>query len=97
MASATAGKPSQGSGTPPGQRAWQFVRGIFGAQVSSAARERRDTIVLLLALGLVVLPHFEHIAWWAISVLTVLWVWRLWLALSQRPLPPRLPPAPKRF
>jgi transglutaminase-like putative cysteine protease len=89
MASATAGKPSQGSGTPPGQRAWQFVRGIFGAQVSSAARERRDTIVLLLALGLVVLPHFEHIAWWAISVLTVLWVWRLWLALSQRPLPPR--------
>jgi transglutaminase-like putative cysteine protease len=78
-----------GRRAPSVQRAWQFVRGIFGPQVSSAARERRDTIVLLLALAFVVLPHFDHIAWWAISVLTALWVWRLTLALSQRPLPPR--------
>lgn len=86
---ATAAKLANGARPPRLRRSWNALRALFGPQVSSAARERRDTIVLLLALALVVLPHFEHIAWWAISVLTALWVWRLWLALSQRPLPPR--------
>ncbi|HSQ10252.1 MAG TPA: DUF3488 and transglutaminase-like domain-containing protein, partial [Burkholderiaceae bacterium] len=62
---------------------------LFGPQTSSAARERRDTLVLLLAVGLVVVPHFEHLAWWATSVVLLLLVWRVWLTLAQRPLPGR--------
>jgi transglutaminase-like putative cysteine protease len=65
-----------------------FAR-IFGPQASSAARERRDTLVLLLAVALVVVPHFEHLAWWATSVVVLLLVWRVWLTLVQRPLPGR--------
>jgi protein-glutamine gamma-glutamyltransferase len=62
---------------------------LFGPQTSSAARERRDTLVLLLAVALVVVPHFEHLAWWATSVVLLLLVWRVWLTLAQRPLPGR--------
>lgn len=66
------------------------VARLFGPQTSSAARERRDTLVLLLAVGLVVAPHFEHLAWWVIAVLVGLLAWRVWLTLAQRPLPGRL-------
>ena len=66
------------------------VARLFGPQTSSAARERRDMLVLLLAVGLVVAPHMEHLAWWANSVLALLLVWRVWLTLAQRPLPGRL-------
>src|SRR4030095_3459739 len=62
---------------------------LFGAQNSSAARERRDILVLLLAVGLVVAPHMEHLPWWANSVLALLLTWRVWLTISQRPLPGR--------
>lgn len=58
-------------------------------QVSTAARERRDLLVLLAALGFVVLPHFGHLPWWASALLLVLWFWRLWLVIAQRPLPGR--------
>ncbi len=66
------------------------VARLFGPQTSSAARERRDTLVLLLAVALVVAPHFEHLAWWVTAVLLALLVWRVWLTLTQRPLPGRL-------
>ena len=62
---------------------------LFGPQTSSAARERRDTLVLLLAVALVVTPHFEHLAWWATAIVVLLLVWRIWLTLAQRPLPGR--------
>ncbi len=62
---------------------------LFGPQTSSAARERRDMLVLLLAVALVVIPHFEHLPWWATSVVSLLLVWRVWLTLAQRPLPGR--------
>ena len=42
---------------------------LIGPQMSSAARERRDMLVLLLAVTFVVMPHFEHLVWWATSVL----------------------------
>jgi transglutaminase-like putative cysteine protease len=75
------------------RRAWQALRlagaGLMQPQVSSAARERRDTIVLLAAVALVVVPHFEHLPWWATSLLLLLWAWRLWLALSRGALPGR--------
>ena len=54
---------------------------LFGPQVSSAARERRDMLVLLLAVAFVVIPHFEHLVWWATAVLVLLFVWRAFLTV----------------
>jgi transglutaminase-like putative cysteine protease len=70
--------------------AFEPLRRLFAPQVSSAARERRDMTVLLLAVALVVLPHFEHLPWWAASVLMLLLVWRGFLTLAQQPLPGRM-------
>jgi transglutaminase-like putative cysteine protease len=81
---------SNGTRLGPWQQLRRFLLTLLAPQVSSAARERRDTLVLLLALAFVVLPHLQHTAWWASMVLAVLWTWRFWLALTQRPLPPRL-------
>ena len=47
-------------------------------------------LVLLLAVALVVVPHFEHLPWWATSVFSLLLIWRVWLTLVQRPLPGRI-------
>ena len=87
-ASAINGNGSSGR-LGPWQRLRRFTLSLLAPQVSSAARERRDTLVLLLALAFVVLPHLNHTAWWATGVLVALWTWRFWLALTQRPLPPR--------
>jgi transglutaminase-like putative cysteine protease len=75
------------------QRVWQSLReagsGFVQPQVSSAARERRDNLVLLAAVALVAVPHFEHLPWWAASLVLLLWLWRLWLTLSRGSLPGR--------
>lgn len=63
---------------------------LFAPQVSSAARERRDMLVLLLAVTFVVVPHFEHLVWWSTAVLVLLLLWRFILTLTQRPMPSRL-------
>jgi hypothetical protein len=63
---------------------------VFGPQTSSAARERRDVLVLLVAVALVVFPHFEHTAWWATGIVLLLLTWRVWITLAQRPLPGRV-------
>lgn len=63
---------------------------VFGPQTSSAARERRDILVLLAAVAFVVLPHIEHLPWWATAVVLLLLVWRVWLTVAQRQLPGRL-------
>ncbi len=70
-------------------RARWFAAALVQPQVSSAARERRDLLVLLAAVALVVAPHFDHLAWWATAILALLWLWRLWLALTQRQAPGR--------
>jgi len=73
------------------QGAGARLRHLFGwltrAQVSSAARERRDTIVVLLAVAFVALPQFEHLPLWAIGVIGLLWTWRAWITVSNLPLP----------
>jgi transglutaminase-like putative cysteine protease len=71
------------------QRLRQLRDALLQPQVSSAARERRDLLVLLAALAFVVAPHFEHLPWWATALLVVLWFWRVWLVVAQRPLPGR--------
>lgn len=70
-------------------RSWDASVRLFGPQTSSAARERRDMLVLLFAVALVVVPHFEHVAWWATAIVLLLLIWRVWLTITQRPLPGR--------
>lgn len=74
-----------------GRRAAAQLRALAGwfakAQVSTAARERRDTLVLLFAVAFVALPQFEHLPWWAIGVTSLLWSWRAWITLRNLPLP----------
>ena len=70
-------------------RLGQFATALWAPQVSSAARERRDALALLVAVACVMAPHFTHIPPWMIGVLALLWFWRLWLVLAQRPLPSR--------
>ncbi|HUL63050.1 MAG TPA: DUF3488 and transglutaminase-like domain-containing protein [Burkholderiaceae bacterium] len=83
------------NGTRSGRsrQVWNALRtatsGFVAPQVSSAARERRDTLVLLGAVALVVSPHFDHLPWWATSLLVLLWAWRFWLTLSRGALPGR--------
>jgi transglutaminase-like putative cysteine protease len=84
---------ANGSRNGRSRQMWNALRaatsGFVAPQVSSAARERRDTIVLLGAVALVVSPHFEHLPWWATSLLVLLWSWRLWLTISRGALPGR--------
>jgi transglutaminase-like putative cysteine protease len=68
---------------------WQRAAQLAQPQVSTAARERRDMLVLLAAVGLVVAPHIDHLPWWANAVLALLFGWRTWLTITQRPLPGR--------
>ncbi len=70
-------------------RVRQLLSSLLQPQVSSAARERRDVLVLLAAVALVVAPHFDHLAWWATAILVLLWFWRVWLTVTQRPAPGR--------
>lgn len=67
-----------------------FVSWLTRAQVSSAARERRDVMVLLFAVAFVALPQFEHLPGWAIGVVALLWCWRAWITLRNLPLPGRV-------
>jgi len=70
-----------------GARLRAFAAWLTRAQVSSAARERRDVMVLLLAVAFVALPQFEHLPPWAIGVIGLLWCWRVWITLRNLPLP----------
>ena len=73
-----------------GARLRAFVSWLTRAQVSSAARERRDVMVLLFAVAFVALPQFEHLPAWAIGVVSLLWGWRAWITLRNLPLPGRV-------
>ena len=78
---------------PPGGRVarrLEPLRRLFGPQMSSGARERRDVVVLLLAVTFVVVPHFEHLPWWATALLLLMLFWRGFLTVAQQPLPGRL-------
>ncbi|GAB4469295.1 MAG: protein-glutamine gamma-glutamyltransferase TgpA [Burkholderiaceae bacterium] len=86
---AAAANPSRSSLRDARARARQLAAALMQPQVSSAARERRDVLVLLAAVALVVAPHFDHLAWWATAILLLLWLWRVWLTVTQRPAPGR--------
>src|SRR5512145_1797493 len=66
------------------------LKRLFGPQTSSGARERRDILVLLLAVTFVVVPHFEHLPWWATLLLLVMLLWRGVIAARQLSVPGRI-------
>jgi transglutaminase-like putative cysteine protease len=68
----------------------QRLRAWFQPQVSLGVREQRDQAVLLLAVAVAVLPHFDHLPLWSIACLGGMWIWRAWLAQSLRPAPSRI-------
>ena len=67
------------------------VRAWLQPQVSGGAREQRDQAVLLLAVAVVVAPHFGHLPLWSIAAIGAMWVWRAWLIQTLKPAPGRLP------
>ncbi len=66
------------------------VRAWLQPQLSIGAREQRDQAVLLIAVAMVVAPHFEHVPAWSTVVIGLLWIWRAWLTQSLKPAPGRI-------
>jgi transglutaminase-like putative cysteine protease len=88
---ATAARVTSTPARRPGARSrTQRLRAWFQPQVSIGVREQRDQAVLLLAVAVAVLPHFDHLPLWSIAVLGGLWIWRAWLAQSLKPAPSRV-------
>jgi protein-glutamine gamma-glutamyltransferase len=63
----------------------RVLGGTLGAQWE---RDRRDTLFLMAAMVLAVLPQLQHLPAWCGIGFFVLFVWRLGLVMSGRPLPP---------
>jgi transglutaminase-like putative cysteine protease len=63
-------------------------------QVSSAARDRRDVAIVLVAVLIAVAPHFWHLPWWSTALICLLWFWRAWLTIARRPPPGRIAMVP---
>ena len=52
------------------------------------SRDKADTLLLLLACVLVLLPHVPALPWWVSACSSLLLTWRAWLTLTGRRLPP---------
>lgn len=52
------------------------------------SRDKADTLLLLFACLLVIVPHTAHLTWWANLACLGLLAWRGWLTLTGRRLPP---------
>ncbi len=66
------------------------LRAWLQPQVSIGAREQRDQAVLLLAVAVVVAPHFEHLPMWSIASIGAMWIWRAALMQTLKPAPGRI-------
>jgi transglutaminase-like putative cysteine protease len=51
------------------------------------SRDKADTLLLLLACLLVLLPHVPALPWWVIASCAMLMFWRAWITLTGRSLP----------
>ncbi|MFZ6771465.1 transglutaminase TgpA family protein [Undibacterium sp. SXout7W] len=52
------------------------------------SRDKADTLLLLTACLLVLIPHAGHVSWWVNIGCAMLLVWRGWLTLNGKRLPP---------
>jgi len=85
-----AANPAAGAARLHPAAATRRVRAWLQPQLSSGAREQRDQAMLLIAVAMVVAPHFQHLPLWSTVMIGLLWIWRAWLTQS-------LQPAPNRF
>ncbi|MGZ3254424.1 MAG: transglutaminase TgpA family protein [Burkholderiaceae bacterium] len=53
------------------------------------SRDKSDTLLLLVACTLVLLPHSDHVPPWCTAVCAALLIWRGWITFSGTRLPPR--------
>lgn len=51
------------------------------------SRDKADTLLLLAACLLVLLPHVPALPWWVITSCAMLMLWRAWITLTGRSLP----------
>lgn len=51
------------------------------------SRDKADTLLLLTACLLVLLPHVPALPWWVIASCALLMLWRAWITLTGRSLP----------
>ncbi len=65
----------------------QNLRALAGRLGEQWERERRDTLFLMGAILLAVVPHVAHLPWWTSSGFFVLFLWRFGLVMSGRWLP----------
>ncbi|MFO1196460.1 MAG: DUF3488 and transglutaminase-like domain-containing protein [Burkholderiaceae bacterium] len=63
------------------------LRALGGRLGEQWERERRDTLFVMGAILLAVLPHAMHMPWWTTTGFLVLFVWRFGLVMSGRWLP----------
>mgnify|MGYP001028903764 CR=1 FL=1 len=61
---------------------------ISSTYVHSLSRDKSDTVLLLSACAMVLLPHFLHLTWWNSLVCGGLLLWRAWITLRGQRLPP---------
>ncbi len=66
------------------------LRSWLQPQISIGAREQREQAMLLLAVAVVIIPHFGHLPLWSIVAIGAMWIWRAWLTQSLNRGPGRL-------
>ena len=72
------------------QRIAARLRAWLQPQISIGAREQRNQAILLLAVAVVIIPHFGHLPVWTVVAIGAMWIWRAWLTQSLNPGPGRL-------
>ncbi|MCL4748401.1 MAG: DUF3488 domain-containing protein, partial [Burkholderiaceae bacterium] len=63
------------------------LRALAGRLGEQWERDRRDTLFLMGAILLAVIPHVAHLPWWTSTGFFVLFLWRFGLVMSGRWLP----------
>ncbi|WP_211443545.1 transglutaminase TgpA family protein [Collimonas humicola] len=61
---------------------------ISSTYVKTLPRDKSDTLLLLGACAMVLLPHFLHLPWWTSLICGGLMLWRAWITLRGQRLPP---------
>ncbi|AIY43439.1 Transglutaminase-like enzyme [Collimonas arenae] len=61
---------------------------ISSTYMKTLPRDKSDTLLLLGACSMVLLPHFLHLSWWISLLCGGLLLWRAWITLRGQRLPP---------
>ncbi len=61
---------------------------ISSTYMHTLPRDKSDTLLLLGACAMVLLPHFFHLSWWTSLICGGLLLWRAWITLRGQRLPP---------